>query len=70
MPGESLRESDVIKQATGMLAERLDVTVDEAYAFMRSAARSQGLELDRLAEEVVYAPKAMARVLLRVLTTQ
>ena len=59
MPGETIRvlttlESRVvIEQAKGMLAERLGVSLDEASAFLRSAARSQGMKPERLAAEVV-----------------
>ena len=38
-----------------MLAERLGVTLEEASAFLRSAARSQGVKLGQLATEVVRA---------------
>ena len=50
----------VIQQAKGMLAERLGVTLEEASAFLRSAARSQGVKLDQLASEVVRSPKTPA----------
>lgn len=62
MPGETIRvlttlESRVvIEQAKGMLAERLGVSLDEAFAFLRSAARSQGMKPERLAAEVVQSP--------------
>jgi hypothetical protein len=53
----ALESRVAIEQAKGMLAERLDVTVDEAFAFLRSAARSQGLKLAVLAAEVVESPE-------------
>jgi AmiR/NasT family two-component response regulator len=55
----------VIEQAKGILAERIGVSPDEACAFLRSAARSQGVKLARLAVEVIHSPEtppALARV--------
>jgi hypothetical protein len=52
----ALESRVVIEQAKGMLAERLGVTLDEACAFLRSAARSQGINLKALAAEVVRSP--------------
>jgi hypothetical protein len=53
----ALESRVVIEQAKGMLAERLSVSLDEAFAFLRSAARSQGVKLNRLAAEVVQSPE-------------
>ena len=53
----ALESRVVIEQAKGMLAERLGVTVDEAFAFLRSAARSQEMKLTSLAAEVVRSPE-------------
>jgi hypothetical protein len=52
----ALESRVVIEQAKGMLAERLGVTLDEACAFLRSAARSQGMNPKSLAAEVVRSP--------------
>jgi ANTAR domain-containing protein len=56
----ALESRVVIEQAKGMLAERLSVTLDEAFAFLRSAARSQGMKLSSLAGEVVHSPETPA----------
>ena len=53
----ALESRVAIEQAKGILAERLGVTLDEAFAFLRSAARSQGLKLAVLAAEVVESPE-------------
>ena len=50
----------VIQQAKGMLAERLGVTLEEASAFLRTAARAQGMKLDELAIEFVQSLKTQA----------
>ena len=50
----------VIQQAKGMLAERLGVTLEEASAFLRTAAHAQGMELDELATEIVQSLKTQA----------
>lgn len=58
----ALESRIVIEQAKGMLAERLDVSLEEAFAFLRSAARSQGVKLERLASEVVRSPETPPEV--------
>ncbi len=58
----ALESRVVIEQAKGMLAERLDVSLEEAFAFLRSAARSQGVKLNRLAAEVVHSPETPPEV--------
>jgi AmiR/NasT family two-component response regulator len=52
----------VIQQAKGMLAERLRVTLEESSAFMRTAARAQGMNLGQLATEIVQSLKTQADV--------
>jgi AmiR/NasT family two-component response regulator len=42
----------VIEQAKGALAERLRITVDQAFELLRTHARSQNLHLSDLAREV------------------
>jgi hypothetical protein len=49
----ALESRVAIEQAKGMLAERLGVTVDEAFELLRSGARKNGTKLRGLAEEVV-----------------
>jgi ANTAR domain len=61
----ALESRVVIEQAKGILAERIGVTLDEAFSFLRSAARSQGMKLAALAAEVVKSPETppeLARV--------
>jgi hypothetical protein len=53
----ALESRVAIEQAKGMLAERLGVSLDEAFAFLRSAARAQGIKLAVLAAEVVESPE-------------
>ena len=53
----ALESRIVIEQAKGILAERIDVSLDEACSFLRSAARSQGLKLTVLAAEVIHSPE-------------
>ncbi|MEK6275451.1 MAG: ANTAR domain-containing protein [Actinomycetota bacterium] len=61
----ALESGVVIDQATGMFAERIGVSLDEAFSFLRSAARSQGLDLPALAAELIHSPETppeLARV--------
>jgi AmiR/NasT family two-component response regulator len=50
----------VIQQAKAMLAQRLGVTLEEGSAFLRTAARAQGMKLDELATEIVESIKTRA----------
>jgi ANTAR domain len=58
----ALESRVVIEQAKGILAERIGVSLDEAFSFLRSAARSQGLKLTALAAEVVRSPETPPEV--------
>jgi len=58
----ALESRVVIEQAKGMLSERLGVTVDEAFALLRSGARKNGTKLRGLAEEVVRSPETPAEI--------
>ena len=49
-----------IQQAKAMLAERLGVTLEEGSAFLRHAARAQGMTLNALAIEIVESLKTHA----------
>jgi transcriptional regulator with GAF, ATPase, and Fis domain len=49
----ALQSRVVIEQAKGMLAERLEVTLTEAYRMLRSHARSRRTRVHRIAEQVV-----------------
>jgi AmiR/NasT family two-component response regulator len=62
----ALESRVVIEQAKGILAERIGVSLDEAFSFLRSAARSQGLNLTTLAVQVIHSPETpleLARVI-------
>ena len=62
----ALESRVVVEQAKGILAERIDISLDEASSFLRSAARSQGLKLAVLATEVIHSPETppeLARVI-------
>lgn len=43
----------VIEQAKGMLAERADITVDEAFTLLRNHSRGTGTKLREVAQDVV-----------------
>lgn len=58
----------VIEQAKGVLAERLEVSVEEAFAILRYSARSARMRIHELAGEVVpgaATPPAIIRGLAR-----
>jgi AmiR/NasT family two-component response regulator len=52
----------VIEQAKGVLAERFALDVDDAFALLRRAARSHGLRIRVLAEEVVSSRETPAPI--------
>jgi hypothetical protein len=45
----------VIERAVGMLGERFDLAIQDAYELLRSAARSSQRELRALAEEITQS---------------
>lgn len=59
----ALESRIVIEQAKGMLAERLRLSLDEAFAVLRRAARSNGAKLHDVARRVVEEPETPAEVL-------
>jgi AmiR/NasT family two-component response regulator len=59
---EALDSRVTIEQAKGILAERLEVTVDEAFALMRHGARSNHRKLHDLAREVVHSAETPAEI--------
>ena len=64
----ALESRIVIEQAKGVLAERLAVPVDDAFALLRGAARSAQTRLHDVAREVVAAsgmPEPLAQELAR-----
>jgi AmiR/NasT family two-component response regulator len=52
----ALESRVVIEQAKGVLAERLQIDVDDAFALLRGAARRNRIELRGLAAAVVSSP--------------
>jgi hypothetical protein len=53
----ALESRVLIEQAKGVLAERLGISVDEAFALIRVGARSNGTSLTGLAKRVVSSPE-------------
>jgi transcriptional regulator with GAF, ATPase, and Fis domain len=53
----ALNSRILIEQAKGFLAERLHVTVDQAFVLLRQEARSRNRRLSDLAQAVVDGPK-------------
>jgi AmiR/NasT family two-component response regulator len=64
----ALESRVVIEQAKGVLAERLGVSIDNAFTLLRRAARSRQMRIHDLAAQVVDAratPPAVAREVAR-----
>jgi AmiR/NasT family two-component response regulator len=59
----ALESRIVIEQAKGMLAERLRLTLDDAFELLRTAARSKRVKLHELAREVIESRETPAAVL-------
>jgi transcriptional regulator with GAF, ATPase, and Fis domain len=55
----------IIEQAKGVLAERRQITVDQAFALLRDHARSHNLRLSELAREIADGSNTTAAELLR-----
>lgn len=58
----ALESRVAIEQAKGILAERLGLSLDEAFELLRAAARSNGVKLHGLATEVVRSPETPAEL--------
>ena len=58
----ALESRVVIEQAKGVLAERLHVSVEEAFEMLRYAARSARVRLHELATRVVQEPRTPSPV--------
>ena len=58
----ALQSRIVIEQAKGILAERFGLDVEDAFALMRRAARSNGLRIRVLAKEVVSGRETPAPI--------
>jgi ANTAR domain len=67
---EALQSRIIIEQAKGVLAERLAVSVDEAFELLRAAARSHRLRIHDLARRVVHEGGTPAPVISAVARTQ
>lgn len=57
----------VIEQAKGVLAERYGLPMDEAFAVLRRAARSNRVRIHELAEAVVTSPRTPTAIELELL---
>ena len=53
-----------IEQAKGVLAERLALSMDEAFAILRGSARSNRMNIHELARRVIDAPKTPGPIIL------
>lgn len=60
---QALRTRIVIEQAKGILAERFELDVEEAFALLRSAARSHRMKIHALAAEVVESRETPRAIL-------
>lgn len=58
----------VVEQAKGMLAERYSLAPDEAYELIRLAARSNGIKVHALSNDVIAAPRETPREILALFT--
>lgn len=64
----ALESRMVIEQAKGVLAERYELTVDDAFFLLRRSARSARVRIHDLAAEVVHSretPQAVLREMTR-----
>ncbi|MBA2358851.1 MAG: ANTAR domain-containing protein [Actinobacteria bacterium] len=58
----ALRSRIVIEQAKGILAERLQIGVEDAFALLRRASRDHQVKLHSLARAVVDSPTSPAEL--------
>src|SRR5690606_26804742 len=58
----ALNSRVLIEQAKGVLAERLQLGVDDAFALLRSAARGRNLALSAFAQAIVDGTEQIPRV--------
>jgi AmiR/NasT family two-component response regulator len=59
---QALHTRVVVEQAKGVLAERLRLTIDEAFELLRTTSRSNRRRLRDLAHEVLAEPETPADV--------
>ena len=50
----------IIERAKGILAERYDLSIDQAFALLREAARTSRRQLRELARDVVETPRRIS----------
>lgn len=60
---KALESRIVIEQAKGMLAERLRISLDDAFLLLRQTARSRRVRIHDLAREVLESPDTPASLL-------
>ena len=65
----ALESRVVIEQAKGVLAERFQLDMDEAFALLRAASRSHRMRLHELAHAVVSSPETPPEVAARLADT-
>jgi AmiR/NasT family two-component response regulator len=61
----ALESRIVIEQAKGMLAERLDLSLEEAFELLRGTARSNRVRLHDVAQAVVARDDSFGELLLK-----
>ena len=59
----ALESRIVIEQAKGMLAERLRISLDDAFVLLRQTARSRRVRIHDLSREVLESPETPAALL-------
>lgn len=66
---QALESRIAIEQAKGMLAERLRISVEDAFLVLRSGARSSGAKLHDLARRTVQEPDTPTEILVALRTS-
>ena len=66
----ALADHVVVEQAKGFLRERLDLTIADAFALLRSYARSSGIHLSEVARMLIAEPAARGPILAALIDLQ